>query len=253
MVSIKELTFRGFRIQYNDPHDIAAIIECHVLNEYHVEKIKRGSVVIDVGAGIGEFAMLASDKVGEGGKVIAIEPSPDDFETLQENIKENGCSNVIPINSAVSNKKERLLLKFKGREFEADAETLSNILSNLDIAVNSVNYVKMYIEERERSVTPASIDIIRRIDYLAIEIHDGFSSELIPYMQDLGFRFSRIERKEYLFNAMKEVIVHPVGVYRMWKAFTGTGENPGLWKISSGIDISKSNELVVGLFCKSQT
>ena len=103
----------------------------------------------------------------------------------------------------VADKKERLLLKFKEREFEADAETLSNILSNLDIAGNSVNYVKMYIEGGERLVIPSSVDIIRNTDYLAIEIHDGFSSELIPYMQDLGFGFSRIERKEYLLNAFK--------------------------------------------------
>jgi hypothetical protein len=89
--------------------------------------------------------------------------------------------------------------------------------------------MKMDIEGGERSVIPSSIDVIRKIDYLAIEIHDGFSTELIPYMQDLGFRFSRIERKEYLFNTVKQVIVHPVGVYRMWKAFTGTGENPVLW------------------------
>ena len=49
---------------------------------YRIEKIKRRSVVIDVGVGIGEFAVLASDKVGKEGKVIAIEPSSDDFKTL---------------------------------------------------------------------------------------------------------------------------------------------------------------------------
>ena len=206
---------------------------------------------MDIGAGIGEFAILASNKVGKEGKVIAIEPSPDDFKTLQDNVEENSCSNVIPINSAVSDKKEKLLLTFKGREFEAEAETLSNILSNLDIAVNSVNYVKMDIEGGERSVIPTSIDIIRRIDYLAIEIHDGFFSELIPYMQDLGFGFSRIERKEYLLNAIKQVLLHPIDSYKLWKDFKGTGENPGLRKISTGIDISNSQDLVVGLFFKS--
>jgi SAM-dependent methyltransferase len=252
VVSIKELTFRGFRIQYNDPHDIAAIIESYVLNVYRIQKIKRGSIVLDIGAGIGEFAVLASDKVGKEGKVIAIEPSPDDFKTLQDNIRLNGCNNVIPINSAVSDKKERLLLKFKEKEFEAKGETLSEILSNLGIAVNSVNYMKMDMEGGERSVIPSSIDIIRRIDYLAIEIHDGFSSELIPYMSNLGFRFDRIERKKYLLNAIRHTIIHPVGIYKMWQAFTSTGENPGFGKISSGIDISKSKELVVGLFYKSK-
>ena len=248
-----EICFKGFQVQYNDPHDIAAIIESYVLNVYRIQKIKRRNVVVDVGAGIGEFAVLASDKVGKEGKVIAIEPSPDDFKTLQDNIRLNGCNNVIPINSAVSDKKERLILKFKGKEFEAEGETLSNILSNLDIPVSSLNYMKMDIEGGERSVIPSSIDISRRIDYLAIEIHDSFSSELVPYMFNLGFRFCRIERKEYLFNAIRQAIIHPFDVYRMWNAFTGTGENPGLRKISTGIDISMSKELVVGLFYKTKT
>ena len=86
-----------------------------------------------------EFAILASNKVGKEVKVIAIESSPDDFKLLQANIEENGCNNVIMINSAVSNKKERVHLTFKGRESGACAETLSNILLNLDLAI-IVNY-----------------------------------------------------------------------------------------------------------------
>ena len=242
------IKFGSFYLRYNDPHDVAAIIESYVLNVYRIQKIKKGSVVLDVGAGIGEFSVLASGKVGKEGKVIAIEPSPDDFKTLQVNIKENGCLNVIPINRAVSNKRERLLLKFKGREYEAEADTLYNILLNLDIAVNSLNYVKMDIEGGERLVIPSSIDIIRNIDYLAIEIHNGFSSELIPYMRNLGFGFKRIERNEYLLNTVEKAIIHPVSVYHLWKAFKSSGENPGLGKILSGIDISNSEELDVGLF-----
>ena len=249
-MALGDLSFNRLRIYYNDPHDIAAIIECHVLNVYHVEKIKPGSVVIDVGAGIGEFAILASNRVGKDGKVVAIEPSPADFETLRENIKENGCSNVIPINSAVSDKEERLPLKFKGREFLAQADTLGNIIRNTGIHLNSIHYIKMDIEGGERLVIPSSLDIIRNIDYLAIEIHDGFSGELIPYMRNYGFDFKRIERNEYLLNAIKKAITHPLSVYRLWNNFAATGENPGLWKISSGIDISRSQEIVVGLFFK---
>ena len=111
--------------------------------------------------------------------------------------------------------------------------------------------MKIGIEGGERSVIPASIDIIRRTEYLAFEIHDGFSSELIPYMQDLGFGLSRIERKEYLLKAIKQVFLHPIDSYKLWRVFKGTGENLGLRKISTGIDISNSQDLVLGLFFKS--
>ncbi len=206
---------------------------------------------MDVGAGIGEFAVLASSIVGKEGKVVAIEPSPEDFKTLKYNIRENKCSNIIPINSAVSNKKEKLSLTFKGKNFESEADTLHNIIQKLDIPVNSIQYMKMDIEGAERLVIPSSIDVIRNVDYIAIEIHNGFSRELIPYLFNRGFSFKRIERNEYILNAIKKAAIQPIDVYRLWKVFKSTGENPGLRKISSGIDISKSDELVVGLFFKS--
>lgn len=249
-MSNHRIKFGNFHLRYNDPHDIAAIIETYVLNVYRIQKIKKGSIVVDVGAGIGEFSVLASSIVGKEGKVIAIEPSPEDFKTLQYNIKENKCSNVIPINSAVSNKKEKLSLTFKGKNFESESDTLHNIIQKLDVPVNSIHYMKMDVEGAERLVIPSSIDMIRNIDYIAIEIHNGLSSELVPYMINHGFRFKRIERNEYILNTIKKVALHPIDVYRLWKAFKSSGENPGLRKISSGIDISKSDELVVGLFFK---
>ena len=60
--------------------------------------------MVDIGAGIGEFALLASRRAGSKGKVIAIEPSPEDYATLLLNIRKNGCNNVIPLNVAVSDK-----------------------------------------------------------------------------------------------------------------------------------------------------
>ena len=70
-------------------------------------------------------------------------------------------------------------------------------------------------------------------------------------MQDLRFGFSRIERKEYLLNAIKQAFFHPIDSHKLWKIFKGTGENPGMRKISTGIEISSSQDLVVGLFFKS--
>ena len=111
--------------------------------------------------------------------------------------------------------------------------------------------MKMDIEGAERLVIPSSIDIIKNIDYLAIEIHDYFSIELVHYMGNQGFGFKRVDINEYILNAIKKAVLQPIDFYRLWKAFKSTGENPGLRKISSGIDISKSDELVVGLFFKS--
>lgn len=40
-VEIKEILFDNFYLQFNDPHDIATIIESYVLNVYKTQNIKN--------------------------------------------------------------------------------------------------------------------------------------------------------------------------------------------------------------------
>ena len=54
-----EVQFKNYRIKYNDPHDIAAVIECYILDVYKSRNIRKGDTLIDIGAGVGEFAVLA--------------------------------------------------------------------------------------------------------------------------------------------------------------------------------------------------
>ncbi len=63
--------------------------------------IKKGDVVFDVGAWIGYYTLLAAQKVGSDGKVIAVEPHEKNFERLETNIEINKFSNVVVLNLAV--------------------------------------------------------------------------------------------------------------------------------------------------------
>jgi FkbM family methyltransferase len=122
--------------------------------------------VIDLGAGIGEFAVMASKCVGQRGKIIAIEPSPDDYKTLLENLRMNHCTNVFPINMAVSDKQETINLSFKGKEFPSSADTLKNIIGISGINTDSIDFMKMDIEGTERHVIPSNVDIIKGVNCL---------------------------------------------------------------------------------------
>ena len=175
---LAEVQFKNYRIKYNDLHDIAAIIECYILDVYKSRNIRKGDTLIDIGAGVGEFAVLASKLVGNNGKVIAIEPSPDDFNTLLMNLKNNFCNNVIPLNMAISDKREKIKLQFKGKTFESNADSLANILRNLDTGYRKIRFMKMDIEGGERLAIPSSLEIIENLDFLAIEIHGGYANEL---------------------------------------------------------------------------
>lgn len=56
--------------------------------------VTPGMTVLDVGANVGYYTLLASRLVGPQGKVIAFEPEPLNFELLIRNILENRSANV---------------------------------------------------------------------------------------------------------------------------------------------------------------
>ena len=115
---------------------------------------------------------------------------------------------------------------------------------------NKLKFIKMDIEGGERLVIPSSISTIKKLSFLAIEIHDRYSSDLVPLMRNLGFEFRRITQSEYLVAALRTALFHSFGSYRLFKAFKKTGEYPGVGKITNGIEISASNDLVVGVFTR---
>jgi len=56
--------------------------------------VRPGWLVVDVGAGLGYYTMLASKLVGPRGKVYAFEPNPDNYALVVRARKEQGTTNV---------------------------------------------------------------------------------------------------------------------------------------------------------------
>lgn len=68
-----------------------------------VNVLREGDVVIDVGAHIGYFTVLASVLVGPKGHVIAFEPSAGQVERLRANLGHNDSKNVTIVEKVVTN------------------------------------------------------------------------------------------------------------------------------------------------------
>ncbi|OJW22063.1 MAG: hypothetical protein BGO49_14925 [Planctomycetales bacterium 71-10] len=80
------------------------------LTKIFFEVVRPGDLVVDIGANIGYFSLLASKLVGPEGRVIAFEPSLRCFRRLCEHLFMNKCDNVIPLNMALSDEKKALEL-----------------------------------------------------------------------------------------------------------------------------------------------
>jgi len=74
------------------------------------KEIKNGDVVLDLGANIGFYTLLAAELVGKLGRVFAFEPEPNNFICLEKNVRLNGYENVVLVRKAVLNKTDRCTL-----------------------------------------------------------------------------------------------------------------------------------------------
>jgi FkbM family methyltransferase len=165
-------------------------------------KPNSGEIVVDVGAHIGLYSLIAAKKVGASGKVIAIEPDPENFRILRKNIVLNQSMNIDALECAAYSAKERLKLFLpeleQGRTIfntvmqergktsvnflEVEANTLDNILESKNI--KEVNWIKIDVEGAELEVLKGASKTLssNKNTTFVIEIH---GSEI--YGEVLGF------------------------------------------------------------------
>lgn len=181
------------------------------------ENLKEGDYFFDIGANIGYYSVLASKIVGKTGKVFAFEPDPENFNKLSENIKLNGCENVILENKAVADHSGKLNFiseRFRKGESRISADgktkvetiTLDNYVKNLKIdcikmdiegaeilalkgALKSLKRrgIKLFVEYNPQSLKKFTkdslelIDIIEKNGFKIISIIDESRKETLPY------------------------------------------------------------------------
>jgi len=62
------------------------------LFDYLRANIRPGDVVLDIGAFVGAYAILEARWAGPDGRIVAFEPSPESFATLQRHLRMNGLA-----------------------------------------------------------------------------------------------------------------------------------------------------------------
>ena len=61
------------------------------------EEMRPGMVLLEVGANIGYYALIATQHIRPGGRIVALEPSPVSLRSLQENLKLNNVEDMVDV------------------------------------------------------------------------------------------------------------------------------------------------------------
>lgn len=211
---------RGGFLAHVDPADV---VQRHIFLQGQFDEItrrlmhavcRRGDCVLDVGANVGYFTMVAARAVGPVGAVHAFEASPVIAPLLRRNLRLNRMRQVTVHELAVSDRHGRLTFHTstpdqRGRSSirdlgDASAHTAEVPTLPLDAMLDDlppVRLVKMDIEGAEPLALAGMRNLLRRdTPYLLLEMTDdwfrqmGSSAERIcAELRAQGYRLFRTE------------------------------------------------------------
>ena len=213
-----------FGYRYNDnyikiPRDAGIVIkETFEDKVYRYYPINKGDVVLDIGAYIGTYTLVAATAVGESGMVIAIEPDNRNMKYCQDNCAKYG--NITYINKTISNKpgKEKLYLSsgsachslvfYHNKSIEVESTTIDELVNELKLP--KVNLIKMDIEGANLLALEGAEEMLKRPEVkLAIAAYhkQPNGKPELPYVANLleNKGFTVHQRKGYLYAEKKHI------------------------------------------------
>ena len=130
--------------------------EPQVQNVFH-EHLEAGMFVLDIGANIGFFSLLAASIVGEKGSVFAFEPNPENTKMIEASRRLNGFDNITIVQAAVG--KDIDLLVYNADHTNG---TTSQLYEETDALLSSTTVPSLPLDR--------IIDKDRPIDFIKIDI-----------------------------------------------------------------------------------
>jgi len=170
--------------------------------------VRPGDTVVDVGANIGYNTLHAARLAGQRGRVVAVEPTPDNLDVLRQNIQAAGLANVTvqPVAAGRASQTRELYVRgarsavnslFAESCYASVTDVLRVPVMPLDDFVDgTADVVKIDVEGAELDVLAGMTRLLRaRPKALIVEWHPklqamaGYAPEELPcWLLDRGWR-----------------------------------------------------------------
>lgn len=157
------------------------------------EQIDGTVTVLDIGANRGYYAFQFADILGDAGTVFAIEPEPQNVESLRQGIDINGLDNVTVCDGAIGDEDGTAEMRISNRsnshtldpdlpvsqehKYHASMQvpvwTIETFLEKYDLDAGAINVVKIDVEGYESAVVEAMAPLFAagKPDILFVELH----------------------------------------------------------------------------------
>ncbi|MCW5850982.1 MAG: FkbM family methyltransferase [Anaerolineae bacterium] len=188
--------------------------------------LEPGAIVLDIGANVGIYTLIAAQRVGPTGRVYAFEPDRENFALLKQNVAANGHTNVVLMQNAVSDRPGELRLYVNAhnrgdhRTYQADDTQLRDSYSvraiNIDGALPAdvtPSIIKMDIQGYELYALRGMRNTLERAERLLLfsefwpyGLNAADASSTTQYLDELtrlGFHLYQIDASTH---TLKEVV-----------------------------------------------
>jgi len=190
--------------------DLAIFATAHEPRTSSWFHVKPGDVVVDVGAHIGRYTLMAARYAS---KVLAVEPEPSNFSALLSNVRLNGFANVIPLCVALSDQNRKLPLHVsalgnmgssslepesirQGRDpkrgtVDVQCDTLDNIVARLNL--ESIDWLKIDVERHEIPALEGAQKTLAKAKNVILEVSRGNEASCSKLMERAGLDYASID------------------------------------------------------------
>jgi FkbM family methyltransferase len=228
------ISLNGYKIKVNLSYKMGSLIYWRGAHEWAPmfliqKELKKGMVVYDIGANIGEISLFCANILGEDAKVYSFEPMKDTYETLTQNVAINKFENRIkPFNIALSDRNGEADL-FGANEVDEELGTYEDgfhtlyardarsillykiKLETLDSKQGELSppdFIKIDVEGAELMVLKGAVKTLEKHHpKLMLEYSDtnckaaGYDRhDLVDFLKPLGYKFYSIENRGKLIS-----------------------------------------------------
>lgn len=195
----------------------------------HCESIARAmpdGMFVDVGANIGVVTIVIAKSLGPKGKVISIEPEPDNFERLNANVRLNGCTNITALKLACSSRDYMGTLFTPMNRRRTGSYSLGNSIYEL-----SHQFITVEVRRLDGLLSSLGID---KIDAMKIDV-DGIEADVLlgagDYLRECKEIIFESCNADYLAACSRALAGFPYEITQIGREnYTATAQKRQTWR-----------------------